>query len=89
MGNYASILINPDNTDEILIASSLESDGGLYLSTDAGDRWKRVDTKDMKLPSRRVWSIAFDPRDPDRIYAGSHSSGIYKIQRTARTAAGM
>jgi photosystem II stability/assembly factor-like uncharacterized protein len=89
LGNYTSILINPENTDEILIASSLESDGGLYLSTDGGDRWKRVDTKDMKLPSRRVWSIAFDPRDPDRIYAATHSSGIYKIERTARTAAGM
>ena len=89
LGNYTSILINPENTDEILISSSLESDGGVYISTDAGDRWKRVDTKDMKLPSRRVWSIAFDPRDPDRIYAATHSSGIYKIERTARTAAGM
>ncbi|MEO7540083.1 MAG: YCF48-related protein [Pyrinomonadaceae bacterium] len=89
LGNYTNILINPDNTNEVLISSSLESDGGIYISTDAGDRWKRVDTKDMKLPSRRVWSIAFDPRDPDRIFAGTHSSGIYKIERTARTSAGM
>jgi photosystem II stability/assembly factor-like uncharacterized protein len=89
LGNYNTILINPDNSDEILISSSLESDGGIYFSTDAGNRWKRVDTKDMRLPSRRVWSIAFDPQDSGRIYAGTHSSGIYKIERTARTAAGM
>jgi hypothetical protein len=49
-------------------------------------RWKRVDSKEMKLPSRRVWSMAFDPRNPDLIYAGSHSSGVYRIQRKLETA---
>lgn len=89
LGNFTSILINPDNTDEILISSSLETDGGIFLSTDAGNRWKRVDTNDMKLPSRRVWAMAFDPQDASRIFAATHSSGVYKIERTARTAAGM
>ena len=89
IGNFTSILINPNNTDEILLSSSLDTDGGIFISTDAGNKWKRVDTKDMKLPSRRVWSMAFDPQDPSRIFAATHSSGVYKIERAARTAAGM
>jgi ligand-binding sensor domain-containing protein len=86
LGNFTSILINPSNTDELFISSSLESDGGIFYSSDAGMKWKRVDSKDMPLPSRRVWSMAFDPRDPNRIFAGSHSSGVYRIERRPETA---
>ena len=89
LGNFTSILINPGNNDEILISSALETEGGVFISSDAGGKWKRVDTKDMRLPSRRVWSMAFDPQDPSRIFAATHSSGVYKIERTARTAAGL
>lgn len=83
LGNFTSILINPNNTDEILLSSALENDGGVFISTDAGSKWKRVDTKEMKLASRRIWSMAFDPQDPNRIFAATHSSGIYRIERTA------
>jgi photosystem II stability/assembly factor-like uncharacterized protein len=86
LGNFTSILINPANTDEIFISSSLESDGGIFFSSDAGMKWKRIDTKDMPIPSRRVWSMAFDPQDPNRIFAGSHSSGVYRIERQTDTA---
>lgn len=81
LGNYTSILINPNDPNEIITASSLESDGGIYLSTDAGMKWKRIDSVEMRLPSPRVWTMTFDPRDPDRIFAGTHSSGVYIIQR--------
>lgn len=81
LGNYASILINPNNTDEIYTASALESDGGIFFSSDAGMNWTRIDTKDLKLPSHRVWTMAFDPNDSNRIFAGTHSSGVYKIER--------
>jgi photosystem II stability/assembly factor-like uncharacterized protein len=87
LGNYTSILIDPQNTDEIFVSSALESDGGVYFSSDAGMKWKRVDSKEMKIPSRRVWSMAFDPNDPNRIFAGSHSSGVYIIERTQQAAA--
>lgn len=86
LGNYTSILINPNNTDEVFASSSLASDGGIYLSTDAGMQWKRLDSKDLNLPSRRFWAIAFDPTDPDRIFAGTHSSGVYRIERMRETA---
>ena len=88
VGNFTSILINPDNTDEILVSSALDIDGGIYMSTDAGNKWKRVDTKDMKLPSRRVWSMAFDPQDSGRIFASTHSGGVYRIERTPRDLGG-
>lgn len=83
LGNFTSILINPNNTDEIILSSSLDTDGGIYISTDAGNKWKRVDDKNMKLASRRFWAIAFDPRDPNRLFAATHSSGVYKIERSA------
>jgi photosystem II stability/assembly factor-like uncharacterized protein len=85
LGNYTSILINPKNTEEIYVSSALQSDGGIYYSGDSGWNWKRVDTKAMNLPSRRVWSLAFDPNDSNRIFAGTHSSGVYVIEREART----
>ncbi|MGH9946873.1 MAG: VPS10 domain-containing protein [Pyrinomonadaceae bacterium] len=85
-GDYSSIIINPDNTDEVFAASSLESDGGLYFSENAGGKWKRIDGKGLKIPSHRVRSIVFDPLDHNRIYAGSHSSGVYVIERKLETA---
>lgn len=87
LGNYTSILVNPGNPDEIFAASALESDGGIFFSSDAGMKWKRVDSKDMKVPSRRVWAMAFDPNDANTIFAGSHSSGVYRIHRRQDTAA--
>lgn len=86
LGNYTSILINPNDSDEIYASSALESDGGIYYSSDAGTKWKRVDSKEMKLPSRRIWTMVFDPTDPKRIYAGTHSSGVYRIERKPETA---
>ncbi|MDQ6787078.1 MAG: hypothetical protein M3033_09755, partial [Acidobacteriota bacterium] len=86
LGNYTSILINPHNTDEIYVSSALESDGGIYFSSNAGSNWDRIDSKDMKLPSRRIWSMAFDPNDSNRIFAGTHSSGVYRIERKISTA---
>jgi photosystem II stability/assembly factor-like uncharacterized protein len=87
LGNYASILIDPNNTDEIFAASALEADGGIFYSDDAGVKWRRVDSKDMKVPSRRVWTMAFDPTNPRTIFAGSHSSGVYRIERRQESAA--
>jgi photosystem II stability/assembly factor-like uncharacterized protein len=87
LGNYTSILIDPNNSDEVFVSSALESDGGIFYSEDAGKKWRRIDSKDMKVPSRRVWTMAFDPSDPKTIFAGSHSSGVYKIERQPESAA--
>ena len=84
LGNFISVLINPNNPKEVFAASALESDGGIFYSDDSGMNWKRIDSKDMKLPSRRVWTMTFDPKDSNRIFAGTHSSGVYRIERTGK-----
>jgi len=84
LGNYTSILINPNDSKEIFVSSSLETDGGIFFSDDLGSNWKRIDSKDMKLPSRRIWAMTFDPNDSNRIFAGTHSAGVYKIERTVK-----
>lgn len=86
LGNYTSILINPNNSGEVFVSSALESDGGIYYSNDSGSNWKRMDSKEMKIPSRRIWAMIFDPNNPNRIFAGTHSSGIYRIDRAPTTA---
>ena len=86
LGNFTSILIDPNNTDTIILSSALENDGGIYISENAGMSWKRFDSKDLKLPSRRIWSLVLDPHDSRRMYAGTHSSGVYRIDRAVETA---
>ncbi|HMQ05130.1 MAG TPA: YCF48-related protein [Pyrinomonadaceae bacterium] len=87
LGNYTSILIDPRNSDEVFVSSALETDGGVFYSKDAGANWKRIDSKDLKIPSRRIWTMVFDPVNADRIYAGTHSSGVYVIERNVTQSA--
>lgn len=80
LGNYTSIVVNPKAPDEVLISSALEEDGGMYFSADSGWTWRRVDTRELKLPTRRFWAMTIDPLNPGRIFVGTHSSGIYRIE---------
>ncbi|MBA3804224.1 MAG: peptidoglycan-binding protein, partial [Acidobacteria bacterium] len=85
-GDYASVLINPQNGDEIFVGNAYENGGGLYRSVDGGVTWLRVDPQDTRLPSQRIWSLAFDPRSSNRLFVGSHSAGIYIAERGAGAA---
>lgn len=88
-GDYASILVNPENGDEIFVGNAYqnsegvyaENSGGVYRSPDAGMTWLRIDPRDQRLPSQRIWALAFDTRDQSRILVGSHSAGIYVAER--------
>ncbi len=85
-GSYTSILINPQDPDEVWAASAFENpeNNGVFHSHDAGMTWKRVDPE---LPSRRIWSLALDPTDPGRLFVGSHSAGVYVARRDMTAAA--
>jgi photosystem II stability/assembly factor-like uncharacterized protein len=72
--HIGKIIIDPRNSDVIYVAAigPLWSDGGdrgVYKSTDGGDSWKAVLTKNKYTG---INDIVMDPRDPDIIYASSY-----------------
>ena len=83
-GDFTSILINPRNGDEIFAGNAYqisEIGGGVYRSTNAGISWARIDPKDGRLPSQRIWALAFDAHDQNVLFVGSHSAGVYVVPR--------
>jgi len=90
VGDYASITINPQNSNEIFVGNAYQNQGGgdttlnsggVYRSTDAGMTWMRIDPSTSRLPSQRIWAIVFDSTNPNRIFVGSHSAGVYVAER--------
>jgi photosystem II stability/assembly factor-like uncharacterized protein len=87
-GDFTSILVNPRNGDEIFAGNAYqisEIGGGVYRSTNAGQSWARIDPKDRRLPSQRIWALAFDAHDQNVLFVGSHSAGVYVVPRTIDT----
>jgi peptidoglycan hydrolase-like protein with peptidoglycan-binding domain len=83
-GDFTSILINPRNGDEIFAGNAFqitEVGGGVYRSTNGGLSWARIDPKDGRLPSQRIWALAFDPHDQNVLFVGSQSAGVYVVPR--------
>jgi photosystem II stability/assembly factor-like uncharacterized protein len=95
-GDFTSIVINPRNSDEIVVGNAFqlaanangEIGGGVFRSTDAGLTWTRIDARSQRLPSAGIWALAFDPREPSTLFVGSHSAGIYVVQRETQTLTG-
>lgn len=52
---------------------------GLCRSDDAGETWKRIDSA---LNDYSIWSLAFDDRDPNLIYAGTGSPSRARVFRS-------
>jgi len=87
-GDFTSILINPRNTDEIFAGNAYQSTdvgGGVFRSVNAGLTWARIDPKERRLPSQRIWALAFDAHDQNILFVGSHSAGVYVVPRTLST----
>jgi photosystem II stability/assembly factor-like uncharacterized protein len=84
-GDFTSILINPRNGDEVFVGNAYQVTdvgGGVYRSTNAGFTWARIDPKGSRLPSQRIWALAFDAHDQNVLFVGSHSAGVYVVPRT-------
>ncbi|HSK63286.1 MAG TPA: YCF48-related protein, partial [Pyrinomonadaceae bacterium] len=85
-GDFTAILVNPRNGEEIFVGNAYqisEVGGGVYRSIDGGRTWARIDPKDGRLPSQRIWALAFDPHDQDVLFVWSHSAGVYVVPRTS------
>lgn len=83
-GDFTSILINPRNGDEVFVGNAYQTGeigGGVYRTVNAGSTWTRIDPKVNRLPSQRIWALAFDSRDQNTLFVGSHSAGVYVVPR--------
>ncbi len=83
-GDFTSILINPRNGEEIFVGNAYQSGeigGGVYRTVNRGVTWARIDPKEHRLPSQRIWSLAFDSQDQNTLFVGSHSAGVYVVPR--------
>jgi photosystem II stability/assembly factor-like uncharacterized protein len=83
-GDFTSILINPRNPNEVFAGNAYQTSdkgGGVFRSADGGMTWQRIDTRDLRLPSMRIWALALDPRDQNTLFVGSHSAGVYVVSR--------
>jgi len=83
-GDFTSILVNPRNGDEIFVGNAYQTGeigGGVYRTINAGTTWARIDPKEHRLPSQRIWALAFDSRDQNTLFVGSHSAGVYVVPR--------
>ena len=71
-----SIAVSPSNSEKVyaLIESDTEKDtGGLFVSNNAGKKWKRV-SDDNRL-TQRAWyyiELFIDPKDENTIYVLAH-----------------
>jgi len=64
-GRTRSLLINPSDPNKLLAGSV---SGGLWRSLNGGKTWKPVDDY---LKSLAIGSLAYDPRNPMIVYAGT------------------
>jgi photosystem II stability/assembly factor-like uncharacterized protein len=87
-GDFTAILINPRNGDEVFAGNAYQTSdvgGGVFRSIDSGMTWARIDPKSRRLPSQRIWALAFDAHDQNVLFVGSHSAGVYVVPRTTDT----
>jgi peptidoglycan hydrolase-like protein with peptidoglycan-binding domain len=83
-GDFTSILINPRDGNEVFAGNAYQTGeigGGVYRTINGGQTWARIDPKEHRLPSQRIWALAFDSRDQNTLFVGSHSAGVYVVPR--------
>jgi photosystem II stability/assembly factor-like uncharacterized protein len=68
-----ALAVHPEQPEIVYVGTQ----HGPYRSTDHGKRWEKVDVPDHGLP---VWSLTFDPRDPNVMYAGYENCEIFRSE---------
>jgi photosystem II stability/assembly factor-like uncharacterized protein len=80
LGNESRIygLAHHPNEPRTLFAGA---DDGLYQSGDGGQSFEHLDTPMNKMD---VWKIAFDPADPDTVFAGTRPAALFRSRDGGR-----
>jgi photosystem II stability/assembly factor-like uncharacterized protein len=89
-GDFTSILINPRNSEEVFVGNAYQTGeigGGVFRTVNGGQTWARIDPRENRLPSQRIWALAFDSRDQNTLFVGSHSAGVYVVPRGSNVSA--
>jgi photosystem II stability/assembly factor-like uncharacterized protein len=68
-----AIATHPERPETVYVGAQ----DGPYRSDDHGDHWEKLDVPDHGLP---VWSLAFDPRNAEVMYAGYENCEIYRSE---------
>jgi photosystem II stability/assembly factor-like uncharacterized protein len=58
------------------------ADDGIYKSRDGGQSFERLPSS---MDALQVWKIAFDPSDPDTIFAGTRPAALFRSKDGGRT----
>lgn len=71
------IAVRFSNTNPNIIVVGDYRNGGLYISTDLGESFTRLE---RQVASNRIGAVTFDSFDPDKLYVGSFSGGVYILK---------
>ena len=63
--------VHPKQPQTILAGA----DDGIYRSEDGGERFERLDSP---MNALHVWKVAFDPIDPEIIFAGTRPAALFR-----------
>ncbi len=72
--DISSILFLNNSGTRILVGD--QTSGGVFLSTDGGGHWEKIENPRFSSPVR---SLAQDPLHPNVIYIGTNSEGVYRL----------
>ncbi len=82
-GAVSSIVINPENPDEIYITTRFENRGKIMKTVDGGTEWTEPFTQ--SVGGIENWRLAMDPNNSSILYAGDSRGGIYKTTDSGKT----
>ena len=81
--DITGLAVHPDG--HTIYATEFSS-GGIFRSRDRGETWVRLPADG--LLTDRAWTVALDPRSPDRVVVSSPSGGLHLLVEPEAGAAG-
>jgi photosystem II stability/assembly factor-like uncharacterized protein len=73
--SISSIVFLDESGNRILAAD--QTFGGIFYSQDGGGSWYKISSPEYESP---VYCLVRDPVRPSRVYAGTRSEGVYRLE---------